>query len=233
MPGFFVVVEGPDGAGKTTITEAIVNKLRQLKMDIKQTREIGGTPMADELRKLVITEHDGEHVLVKTRALLAIAARLQHVSNVIGPCLKYNRVVVSDRFWMSTHVYQGLVEKAYESYQHHYQTVLQIEQAVGGGVDMMPDMIIHVTGDPIILHQRLEGKKKDHFESKDIDYHRKVNSMYDTLMAGLRDKTTVHTINTTRGDQSDIDATLTEIVAEIYRKHTGGYAEKELQGKLF
>lgn len=112
-PGTFIVFEGPDGGGKSTLTAYFVEKLRELiggQNLVVQTREVGGTPVAERCRALAF--HDqGEFVAPITRLMLVFAARLQHLHHVVDPALQRGEIVVSDRFNDSTAVLQGGVDK--------------------------------------------------------------------------------------------------------------------------
>lgn len=214
MSGCFVVIDGPDGAGKTTITNHITRELLKKTDRVTRTRELGGTPLAESLRKLVIGMHPEEHVMIATRMLLALTCRVQHVANIIIPNLSMGKIVISDRFWPSTHVYQGLSES-----EDCYQKVLSLEHVVGSNVNMIPNIVVHVTGDPVKLYERIRKKEMDFFESQPLDFHKKVNTAYHRIMSQLSDKTVVYKIDTTELDDDMIEEALDRIVNFIYIAH--------------
>jgi dTMP kinase len=109
MPGVFVVIEGCDGSGKTTAAEYIRHRLAELNIKVMKSREPGGTPMAEEIRKIMLTDYH-EGVDVGTNLLLMCASRNQHVKKRIVPALEEGYVFITDRYLDSSIVYQGMVE---------------------------------------------------------------------------------------------------------------------------
>ena len=103
MNPLFISVEGIDGAGKSTHIEAMVQALRDSGHTVCQTREPGGTPLAEQLRAMVL--HAPMDAL--TESLLIFAARRDHITQVIQPALARGAVVVCDRFTDATFAYQG------------------------------------------------------------------------------------------------------------------------------
>ncbi|GAA4335676.1 dTMP kinase [Pigmentiphaga soli] len=101
--GKFLTLEGVDGAGKSTHVDWLVAQLRALGLEVVQTREPGGTPLAERLRELLLAEP----MRLDTETLLMFAARCEHVHTVIEPALAAGRWVVCDRFTDATYAYQG------------------------------------------------------------------------------------------------------------------------------
>ena len=104
-PGFFISFEGIDGAGKSTHLEAFAKHLRGRYQgkEIVLTREPGGTPLGEELRKLLLNQA----MHIETEALLMFAARREHLAVVIEPALQAGKIVISDRFTDASFAYQG------------------------------------------------------------------------------------------------------------------------------
>jgi dTMP kinase len=117
QPGKFIVIEGPDGSGKTTASAFFAELLAEkfAAGDFIRTREIGGTPIAENIRSMML-QSGSEHVTPLSRLLMAVTTREQHLTNVIRPALASGRHVLSDRYNTSTLVYQceidGLLETA-------------------------------------------------------------------------------------------------------------------------
>ena len=107
MKGKFISLEGGEGAGKSSAIHVIKAWLEERNIEYVLTREPGGTPMAEEIRELVLASRD-EAVAVDTELLLVFAARVQHINTTILPALAEGKWVVSDRFVDSSYVYQGI-----------------------------------------------------------------------------------------------------------------------------
>ena len=105
--GLFISFEGPDGAGKTTQARLLAEQLLGCGLKVVLTREPGGTPIGEEIRKLLLNPSFAE-MTVACEALLYGAARAQLVSDLIRPALKRGEIVISDRYLDSSLVYQGL-----------------------------------------------------------------------------------------------------------------------------
>lgn len=102
----FVSLEGGEGAGKTTVLNALREALQQTGAEVVSTREPGGTPLAEQIRELLLHPGD-EKPSAETELLLMFASRAQHVRETILPALQRGAWVVSDRFTDSSYAYQG------------------------------------------------------------------------------------------------------------------------------
>lgn len=108
MLGKFIVIEGLEGAGKTTAIKTVERVLKNHQItNLIFTREPGGTPIAEALRDLIKNSIDNEPVTNKAELLMFYAARIQLVENVIKPALKAGTWVIGDRHDLSTQAYQG------------------------------------------------------------------------------------------------------------------------------
>lgn len=104
MTGRFITFEGPDGSGKTTQLKYLVNLLESDGHEVVQTREPGGTALAEEIRSILLS---GRVKSDKAELLLFAAARADHVENLIKPAIAAGKIVVCDRFADSSYAYQG------------------------------------------------------------------------------------------------------------------------------
>lgn len=104
--GRFITLEGIEGAGKSTVAQALVRELAQGGITVRATREPGGTPLAERLRRLVLERGD-EQVSPETETLLMFAARAIHLDNLVRPALLRGEWVLCDRFTDATRAYQG------------------------------------------------------------------------------------------------------------------------------
>ena len=105
-PGFFLVLDGPDGGGKTTQAARLADWLRERGFDVVTCRDPGGTALGDRLRSILL-DRDTIAVSMRSEMLLFMASRAQLVEEVIRPALEAGRVVVCDRFMLANIVYQG------------------------------------------------------------------------------------------------------------------------------
>ena len=102
----FITIEGPEGSGKSTATETVINRLRELGYDVVKTREPGGTPISEQIRN-VILDKENKAMDGRTEALLYAAARRQHLVEKVWPAVKEGKVVICDRYIDSSLAYQG------------------------------------------------------------------------------------------------------------------------------
>jgi dTMP kinase len=104
--GVFISLEGIEGAGKSTVARALEPQLRARGLDVVLTREPGGTPLAEQVRALVLG-HPGEAISPLAETLLMCAARSIHLANLVRPALARGQWVICDRFSDATRAYQG------------------------------------------------------------------------------------------------------------------------------
>ncbi len=169
MKGKFVVLEGIDGAGKSTHVDFIAQAIgRHHGVEVVVTREPGGTPLAEKLRELVLHES----MDVETEVLLVTAARRDHVRSVIVPALAAGRWVLCDRFVDSTRAYQGggggLDLEWIDNLSRH---------AVAG---CWPDRV-YLFDAPADLAARRRGGRgqaEDRFEAQNLAYFERVRQVY-------------------------------------------------------
>ena len=102
----FITIEGPEGSGKTTAVDTAVKELEKMGYQIVRTREPGGTPIAEQIRN-VILDKNNTAMDQRTEALLYAASRRQHLVEKVWPALKEGKIVVCDRYLDSSLAYQG------------------------------------------------------------------------------------------------------------------------------
>ena len=167
MTGRFITLEGGEGTGKSTQIRRLAAALEQRGITVVATREPGGSPGAEEIRKLMVTGEPGRWD-VMTETLLAYAARADHVGRTIGPALLDGKWVVSDRYSDSTFEYQG-VGRAQDR-----ETIRRIDSAVLD--DFKPDLTLVLDLDVAIGLERAKarGAGEDRFEKFGTDFHERL-----------------------------------------------------------
>ncbi|MFA9489358.1 MULTISPECIES: dTMP kinase [unclassified Mannheimia] len=171
MRGKFIVIEGLEGAGKTTAHQVILKELEQAGIkDVVMTREPGGTPLAEKLRHLIKHETE-EPVTDKAELLMLYAARVQLVENVIKPALAEGKWVLGDRHDMSSQAYQGGGRKLD---RHLLET---LKESVLGTFE--PDLTIYLDLDPVIGLERARGRGElDRIEQQSLDFFYRTRERY-------------------------------------------------------
>lgn len=170
MTGFFLVLEGPEGSGKSTLAKGLAARLRAAGTDPVVVREPGGTPAAEALRAELL--RDDRAWTPEAELLYIAAARADLVARVIKPALTEGRVVVSDRFDLSTRAYQiggrGLPASEVE----------WVNRAATGG--LTPDLTLVLDVAPATGRKRqlAAGKDRDRLDREDPDFHERVAAVY-------------------------------------------------------
>ena len=176
MKGLFIVMEGPDGSGKTTQINLLKEYLEEAGYECLITREPGGTVIGEEIRQLILNPEHKEMSPV-TEMLLYAASRAQLVHEVIGPALEEGKIVISDRFVDSSIVYQGIARKLGIS------TVSAVN-APGIGI-YRPDGIFFIDlSEAEGLRRKKEPKNLDRMEQEGIDFHHMVSEGYRKVLSG-------------------------------------------------
>ncbi|WP_434137951.1 dTMP kinase [Photobacterium leiognathi] len=172
MIGKFIVIEGLEGAGKSTAINQVMDTLAQHGInDPVSTREPGGTPLAEQMRALVKEGHPDEPLTDMAELLLLYAARIQLVDNVIKPALNLGKWVVGDRHDMSSQAYQGGGRGFDKALMENLRdTVLG---------DFRPDLTIYMDIDPELGLQRARGRGAlDRIEQMNIDFFHRARARF-------------------------------------------------------
>ncbi len=164
--GLFIAFEGTEGSGKTTQIRLLVERLCKAGVEPLVVREPGGTPLAEDVRNLVL--HAPRDIPPAAEALLFQVARADLVERVIRPALAAGKTVIADRFELSTRCYQvagrGLPANEVEA---------AIRLATGG---LAPDIYLVLDADAAVGRRRqaAEGKSRDRIEAADRGFHDRV-----------------------------------------------------------
>ena len=180
--GKFIVIDGPDGAGKTTQVELLSEFLSESGLDICRIRDPGGTAIGDEIRTILLDRRHGR-MSVQCELMLYMASRAQLAGEVIVPALAGGKCVLGDRYVSSTIAYQGAGGADTEAITH--------AAAIAVG-DTMPDLTVILDIDPEIgLARAAREGQADRVESKHIEYHRKVRELFLAQARNQPDRFTV------------------------------------------
>lgn len=170
ISGRFIVVEGLEGAGKTSAIRTIQQWLNEQHINFISTREPGGTPLAEQIRTLVKQVQE-EKVAPETELLLMYASRVQLVKTVIQPALKQGVWVLGDRHDLSSRAYQGGGRQLDET------LINSIRQVVLG--DLTPDLTLYLDIDPAIGLQRAQARGElDRIELEQLAFFQRTRAKY-------------------------------------------------------
>ncbi len=162
VPGKFITLEGGEGGGKSTQARALAQSLRMKGLEVVLTREPGGSPWAERMRKALLTQ-EGRALAPVEQAIMFAAARADHVDTVILPALAEGRWVVCDRFADSTEAYQGPLGTPAE--------VLELLKMVAVG-PTRPDLTFVLDLPPQVgLARAAEREALDPFEADELAVH--------------------------------------------------------------
>lgn len=174
MLGKFIVFEGPDGSGKTTILNNVEKFLREENIDFVITREPGGPKISENIRDILLS-NDNSEMSARTEALLYSASRAQHVDEVIKPNLEKGVLVISDRFVLSSLAYQGFGREL------GYENVKMINDFATD--NLSPDYTFFFNVDPItVLKRKRNNFVTDRLENESNSYHNRVYYGYQEIM---------------------------------------------------
>ena len=169
--GTFITFEGGEGCGKSTHIDRLVTHLRQDGYQVLIAREPGGTDVGEQIRHILQYSKQSAAMVPETELLLFCASRAQLVHEVIEPALNDSRVVICDRFFDSTTVYQGVGRKITP------QAVAAINSfAVGAN---LPDLTLVIDLDPRIGLERARGRELfDRMENQSLEFYERVRQGY-------------------------------------------------------
>lgn len=173
--GIFITFEGGEGAGKTTLIEAIARQLTSEGHTVLKTREPGGTKLGEEIRKILLEYK--EPVSPYAELSLFLASRAQHVSEIIGPALEEGKIVLCDRFNDSSVAYQGAARGL------GMEKVRSFCEFVCQGVN--PHLTLYLDLDPEIgLNRAAQRRQKDRIEAETLMFHRRIREAFLTIHKG-------------------------------------------------
>lgn len=169
--GLFIVLEGGEGVGKTTLAKSLKNHFESLGREVVLTREPGGVDTAENIRNLIMRNQTDS----LSEALLFAAARREHLLKKVVPALESDKIVICDRFVGSSIVYQGIVGNA------DINTILNINKAVIG--DYIPDitLVLQMDIEEALNRIHQNNRETNRFDNQSLEYHKSIEKAYARL----------------------------------------------------
>jgi dTMP kinase len=208
MRGALITFEGVEGSGKSSQCRLLAEALRRRGLDVAVTSEPDGTPLGCAIRGLF--EAEGTAPTPLTQVFLFMAARQQHVAQVIRPALARGALVLCDRYVDATMAYQGFAQGI------DLQTIRDLNALATGGV--WPDLTLLLDLEPEAGIARIGGRRLDAFERMDVAFHRRVRDGY--LEIARMDKTRVAVVPGA-GGVSAVHAAVTAAVDQWLARRSG------------
>ena len=168
----FITVEGPEGSGKSSVMKVVAERLTKEGYDIVFTREPGGTPIAEQIREVILNKENTKMDKV-TEALLYAASRRQHLVEKVWPLSKEGKIVISDRFLDSSLAYQGGARGL------GIEKVLEINMHATEGY--YPDLTLLFDIEPEIGLARIaanKGREVNRLDLEKIEFHHEVRANF-------------------------------------------------------
>lgn len=209
MKGLFITLEGLDGAGKTTQLHKAAELLRQQGYEVVESREPGGTELAEKVRALVL---DAALPLNNTtQTLLYLAARSEHVDKLLRPALEAGKIVLCDRFSDSTLAYQGLAAGK------TIDELTDLRQLNAFATDgLAPDLTLVLDGDPKLLLKRRDARGvTDRYEEQGLELQYKLRSAFAALAKAEPERMRI--INA-EGSEAAVSAAIMDVIGEFLER---------------
>ena len=180
--GIFITMEGPEGAGKTTILKMLGETLKQEGYSVVLTREPGGIPISEQIREVILNK-ENTAMDSRTEALLYAAARRQHLVEKIIPALEKGMIILCDRFIDSSLAYQGHARGLDMDEIYHINKF-----AIG---DFMPDITFYFDIDPAEGLKRISAnnnREVNRLDLEELHFHEKVREGYQLVMERWKER---------------------------------------------
>lgn len=203
--GLFITIEGPDGAGKTTVLNELFPRLQMIaNKEIIKTREPGGVLIAEKIRQIILNP-DHRQMDERTEALLYAAARRQHLVEVIIPALNEGKIVICDRFVDSSLTYQGAGRRI------GMKEIAQINEFATEGLE--PDFTLYLDVDSDTGLRRIQNHRKkdiDRLDLEGLEFHQRVRHAY--LKLAEENPVRIHRIDAKMSLQEVVESSFSAIV---------------------
>jgi len=201
--GFFITVEGGEGAGKSTMLTFVRDWLASAGHDVVVTREPGGTALGERVRDILLHAHE-LHIDAETEALLMFAARAEHLARVISPALESGKTVLCDRFTDATYAYQGGGRGL------SAERIAQLEAWVQGALRPNLTLLLDV---PVEMGLKRANRRSapDRFEREQREFFERVRATY--LERARREPQRMRVIDSTPAP-AEVQRRIAEVLAE-------------------
>ncbi len=199
--GLFLVLEGVEGAGKTTQAQLLSEWIEGLGLAVTATREPGGTAVGEAVRAVLLDRADLD-IPAESELLLILAARTAFVRDVVRPALAKGSVVVADRFSLSTLAYQG------HGRGLDLEQVRRLDAFARAGVEPDLTLLLDLPPEEGVRRQRAAGKGRDRIERAGSDFHARVAAGYRALAQGGEGVRVVDALGTADAVQGRVRAAL-------------------------
>ena len=206
VSGRFITLEGGEGVGKSTQAKRLAEALRQQGHDVIETREPGGSPGAEAIRKLLL-EGEGDRWTAPSEALLFAAARADHVARTIRPAIEAGQWVVCDRFLDSSLAYQGGASGI------SADDLVELHRIGCDGFLPCRTLLLRLPPAEAAAraHERDQGRG-DRFEARGAEFHARVEAAFDALALRYSDR--IRTIDA-QGAPQDVTARLIAAIEDL------------------
>lgn len=179
-PGVFITFEGGEGAGKSSLIRKLSHHLTEQGFSLLLTREPGGTFLGEKIRSILLNHNFKERLGLKSELLLFLAARAQHIEEIILPALQQGKIVLCDRFNDSSIAYQGAGRKLGFEYTMNLCHL---------ACNLEPDLTLFLAVDPKVGLSRTRASQKenagagevDRIEAETLEFHERVNEAFHLL----------------------------------------------------
>lgn len=178
-PGLFLAFEGVEGAGKSTQVKLLLEHLLRIGIPAISAREPGFTPLGERIRSTVLDDVDLE-VPAESELFLMLAARAAFVKQLVRPALEAGKVVLSDRFELSTLAYQGAGRGL------PLDEIMRSNRLATKGLEPDATILLKLSPEEGVRRQVSAGKRRDRMEREDTGFHTRVATGYDELATRIR-----------------------------------------------
>ncbi|MBN1914529.1 MAG: dTMP kinase [Parachlamydiales bacterium] len=199
MAGVFLTFEGGEACGKTTLIQGVFKELENRNLPVLSVREPGGTHLGENIRKTLLSTK--EHIIPMAELCLFLAARAQHIHEVIRPAMDENKVILCDRFNDSTIAYQGFGRRLGPKEVAHFCNYISS--------GLTPHLTLYLDIAPEEAFKRVSTRKQDRIELESMEFHRRIREGYFSMAA--QEPNRLHIIDATKTPQEVLEDALAHI----------------------